>query len=321
MLGTSSSLILFNAPRVGTRFTLKFLVAAMIISTLFTLINIDNLQAASTIRTDTSNYHSSIQPVSEASLPSLSMSHSSSSSTPTAQAALQIPRTFQSTDIVNSKAIYEVMFITSTTGAIDKIRMDFPASTNIDAAGVIEKVGIGGGSLLKSGSSISYDVTTPVSVPAGTFIRLEISGIKNPAVPSGSFSATITTRDSGGNLIDGPTPTNVYAMKQIGTEEIAGGSITGDKVSSSFMGSRLLQDNPVGHSFGWNPDGIATDFIIIDDVLITGSNPVLINVGDTGSNSQCESLGSLTGFFTIQCLNPPPQGSELRYTVVNLALL
>ncbi|MGI0044502.1 MAG: hypothetical protein ACRD47_12400, partial [Nitrososphaeraceae archaeon] len=87
------------------------------------------------------------------------------------QAALQIPRTLQSNDLVNSFAFYEVTFITSTAGAIDRIRMDFPAGTNIDAAGVIERVGIGGGTLLKSGSSITYDVTSPVNIPAGTFIR------------------------------------------------------------------------------------------------------------------------------------------------------
>jgi hypothetical protein len=56
----------------------------------------------------------------------------------TIQAPLQIPRTLQSTDLVNSLAFYEVTFITSTTGAIDKIRMDFPAGTGIGAAGIIE---------------------------------------------------------------------------------------------------------------------------------------------------------------------------------------
>jgi hypothetical protein len=198
-------------------------------------------------RGDSSGYHANI-PVSE-------MSSSSPSATPTTsaptsivstdstsksdsndkkfstQAALQIPRTLQSNDLVNSLAFYEVTFITSTTGAIDKIEMEFPAGTNIAAAGVIERVGIGGGTLLKSGSSITYDVTTPVSIPAGTFIRLEIFGIKNPNNPSTTFTATITTRDSGGNLIDGPSQTNVYTVKQIGTNDIADNSITDAKLS------------------------------------------------------------------------------------------
>src|SRR5918996_634811 len=130
-------------------------------------------------------------------------SPSAATTTPTIQ--VQIPRTLQSNDLVNSLAFYEVTFITSTTGAIDRIRMDFPAGTNIAAAGVIERVGIGGGTLLKSGSSVTYDVTSPVVIPAGTFIRLEMFGIKNPSSPSTTFTATITTRDNGGNLIDGPS--------------------------------------------------------------------------------------------------------------------
>jgi hypothetical protein len=141
------------------------------------------------------------------------------------QAALQIPRTFQSTDIVSSTGIYEVTFITSTAGAIDKIEIAFPAGTNIGAAGVVEKVGIGGGTLTKVGSTLTYDVTTPVNIPAGTFIRLEISGIKNPSNPSTTFTASITTRDSGGAVIDGPSPTNVYTIKKIGTNDIAPGAI------------------------------------------------------------------------------------------------
>ncbi|MGI0043443.1 MAG: hypothetical protein ACRD47_07010 [Nitrososphaeraceae archaeon] len=147
-----------------------------------------------------------------------------------AQAALQIPRTLQSADIVNSLAFYEVTFITSTAGAIDKIEIQFPAGTNIAAAGVIERVGIGGGALTKAGSTLTYDLTTPVNITAGTFIRLEMFGIKNPGVPSTTYTATITTRDSGGAVIDGPSQTNVYTMRQIGTTDIVPGAIRQTRV-------------------------------------------------------------------------------------------
>lgn len=124
---------------------------------------------------DNGGYHASL--TTSPTDPSTGSSPSTTTTgTPIIQAPLQIPRTLQSTDLVNSLAFYEVTFITSTIGAIDKIRMDFPAGTNIAAAGVIERVGIGGGTLLKTGSSITYDVT--VSIPAGTFIRLEILGSK-----------------------------------------------------------------------------------------------------------------------------------------------
>ena len=163
-------------------------------------------------KVDSSNYHSTPL-VSDMASPSPSSTATmatppvSSQGNFSAQAALQIPRTFQSMDIVGSTGIYEVTFITSTAGAIDKIEIAFPVDTNVGPSGVIEKVGIGTGTLIKTGSTLTYDVQNPVNIPAGTFIRLEITGIRNPTISS-SFTATITTMDSSGAVIDGPSSTN-----------------------------------------------------------------------------------------------------------------
>jgi hypothetical protein len=193
--------------------------------------------------TDTSSSHATLPKAQD---PSPSMS---SLSTPTIQAPLQIPRTLQSNDLVNSFAFYEVTFITATTGAIDKIRMDFPAGTGVGAAGIIERIGIGGGTLLKSGSSITYDVTNPVSIPAGTFIRLEMFGMKNPSGSSTTFTADITTRDSAGNLIDGPSQTNVFTIKQIVSSDIANEAITNEKIAGPISADKIdFSSGPI--SFG-----------------------------------------------------------------------
>jgi hypothetical protein len=254
----------------------------------------------------------------------------------TTQAALQIPRTLQSTDLVNSLAFYEVTFITSTTGAIDKIRMDFPFDTNIGASGVIEKVGIGGGTLLKAGSAITYDVTTPVSIPAGTFIRLEIFGIKNPTFPFTSFTATITTRDSGGNLVDGPSSTNVYPIKQIGTDGIANGAVTSQKIADgeitstkpaeSFMKRVILIDNAAGNARGWDPDGVDTSFTISEpaitcfnfSVACTFPSIFVFSLGNI--NHFCDVVGIAfdTKTFSIGCSSAPADNDELHYAVENL---
>ncbi|MGI0043277.1 MAG: hypothetical protein ACRD47_06165, partial [Nitrososphaeraceae archaeon] len=134
---------------------------ALILASPFVLLFIPSNALANPSVTDTSSNHATLSTPDEHSSPSVSSP--SAASSPTIQAPLQIPRTLQSTDLVNSLAFYEVTFITSTTGAIDKIRMDFPAGTNVAAAGFIERVGIGGGTLLKSGSSITFDVTAPIS--------------------------------------------------------------------------------------------------------------------------------------------------------------
>jgi hypothetical protein len=241
----------------------------------------------------------------------------------TAQAPLQIPRTLQSTDLVNSLAFYEVTFITSTAGAIDKIRMDFPAGTGVGAAGVIERIGIGGGTLLKSGSSITFDVTTPVSIPAGTFIRLEMFGIKNPINPSITFTAMITTRDSGGNLIDGPSQTNVYTIKKVGSSDLADGSVTSTKPAESFMKRVTIRDTPAGNALGWNPNGGNNGFII-SDPSVSSSDESFINVeaqsDESVTNHFCDTVqqGLSPGFFRVTCSSAPLDGSDLHYVVENL---
>jgi hypothetical protein len=239
----------------------------------------------------------------------------------TAQAPLQIPRTLQSTDLVNSLAFYEVTFITSTTGAIDRIRIDFPAGTGVGAAGIIERIGIGGGTLLKSGSSITYDVTSPVSIPAGTFIRLEMFGIKNPITPSTTFTAEITTRDSGGNLIDGPSPTNVYTIKKVGSSDLADGSVTSTKPAESFMKKVVVFDDMAGNLVGWDPDNTDQTFTISEPAISsdTGAH-ISIEVVDALQSNDCEvTFHSATSkTFDIICGQPVDGGSQLHYVVENL---
>jgi hypothetical protein len=245
------------------------------------------------------------------------------------QAPLQIPRTLQSNDLVNSLAIYEITFITSTTGTIDKIEMIFPAGTNTAPAGVIERVGIVGGTLIKSvpipENSVTYDVTTPISVPAGTFIRLGMFGIKNPATPSTSSTATITTRDSGGNAIDGPSVTNVYAIKQIGSNELADNGITPTKPNEGFMKRVTLLDNGDGHGLGWNPDGITTDFNITLEFLALQSTFVSVSLDNGDNVCGVDDYGFVGNgadgpipVFRVKCTTAPPDGAELHYIRVNL---
>src|SRR5687768_11768951 len=139
MKGHSRGTLFEPLKHSGLRLGLTVIIALIVISsTTIMLYNPAQVLAYSRV-IENSNDHSK-PPMSEERSPTVS-----SPSTPTIQAPLQIPRTLQSTDLVNSLAFYEVTFITSTTGAIDKIRMDFPAGTGIGAAGLIERVGIGGG--------------------------------------------------------------------------------------------------------------------------------------------------------------------------------
>jgi hypothetical protein len=232
----------------------------------------------------------------------------------TAQAPLQIPRTLQSTDLVNSLAFYEVTFITSTTGAIDKIRMDFPAGTGVGAAGIIERIGIGGGTLLKSGSSITYDVTSPVSIPAGTFIRLEMFGIKNPTNPSTTFTADITTRDSGGNLIDGPSPTNVYTIKKIVSGDLADNAVTTTKIADGailpFVTERVGPEVSVAPL---ESDTSNAECLPGEQVVGGGFEPNALQLGNPITPIGSHKVGS--GTWSVEMQNPSSDGNQNFHAV------
>jgi hypothetical protein len=112
---------------------------------------------------DSSNYHSNPR-IQEA---STSTSASSSSSTPTliapstlsqggdftTQAALSLTRASQTSNIVNSKAYYDISFRTATAGAIKTVEIDFPPGTYVGAATLIETVGLGAGTIAASGTT------------------------------------------------------------------------------------------------------------------------------------------------------------------------
>jgi len=150
-------------------------------------------------------------------------------------ASLTGVRTQPTNNIVTINASYEVLFTTATTGTIKNITMAFPAGYSLLSAILIERNGIGAGSLSASGTTLTYTVAPPsvVRVPAGTAIRLEVANITQPNT-AGSHSITITTKDTRGNMIDGPTASTT-SLTQIGSAAIANGAITGPKIASDAI--------------------------------------------------------------------------------------
>ena len=237
------------------------------------------------------------------------------------QAAITSPLTVLSTNIGKTKAIYEIMFEPSTTGVIKSVEMTFPAGTDISGKVPIEVEGLGPGFLsVATANKLIYNVFTPVEVPAGTEIRFEIGNILNPSNADGpAFTVTIATKNPSGIIIDGPTPTFAYFMRQITTTEIAQEAITAGKISPSFMQSKILLDG----QNGWNPSGVATSWNIVDASVNAGNSHIYVSVdepNDAGPllvNVVCMVEDIVNGSFQLVCIDPPAQNSKLRYTVIN----
>lgn len=104
---------------------------------------------------------------------------------PAEAAALTHLLVLPTSNIVNERATYDILLRTATTGTIKTIQIDFPLGFDLAVATrLIERSGIGSGSLsvinnpdVAGAKSLRYTVSSAVSIPAGTDIRLEIARI------------------------------------------------------------------------------------------------------------------------------------------------
>ena len=161
-------------------------------------------------------------------------------------ASLTSTSTQPTSNILTTMASYEILFTTATAGTIKTVTVTFPAGYVVGSAILIERAGIGAGGLSASGTTLAYTVSSPVRIAAGTPIRLELATINHPSTP-GTYSISITTKDSLGNTIDGPT-TGTSSVVQIGTAAIANGAVT-----TSKLGANSVTTNSIANGAVTNP--------------------------------------------------------------------
>jgi hypothetical protein len=166
-------------------------------------------------------------------LSSPTTSTKSSSTTSVTTQSLSSVKALQTNNIVNTKSYYDIIFKTGTTATIGKIDITFPSGTSISSRVTVEASGIGSGSTSTSGSTLTYTVSSPLSISSGKTIRLEFGGIGNPSTASANLAVTVTTKTSDGTVIEGPATSSAYSIKQIGTNDIANGAITGTKITGT----------------------------------------------------------------------------------------
>jgi hypothetical protein len=261
----------------------------------------------------------------------------------TTQAALSSLTARPTNNIVNTNSFYDVVFLAATSGTIKTIEVTFPAGTTIPSGAFFnEAEGIGPGTASKSGQTIIYTVTNAVNVPAGTKIRLEFANINNPLSPSANYKVTVTTRDVANAIIDGPSESTAYTIKQIGvnaiannaitTPKIADGSITFTKPNENFMMKVELNDDAGGNAAGWNPND-ATTFFTISTGEITGCGGLGLPCSFISIFVQNSAPGNVNHFcdvtrvdwflnqFEVFCATAPDEGDSLHYLVETLPQL
>ena len=106
---------------------------------------------------------------------------------------------------------YSYSFTTATTGTIKTITFAVSGSGLAGTPTIARNYGIGAGTVARSGQTITYTVTSAVSVSAGIPIYLSFNGLTNTST-AGNYTTTITTQTAAPATIDtGPTPSVTMA--------------------------------------------------------------------------------------------------------------
>ena len=229
-----------------------------------------------------------------------------------------------SSNLATMMSTYDISFRTGTTGTIKTIEILFPDG-QFDVASAtrfLERSGIGPGSIsvtnnTATDSIITYTVKNPESVPAGKFISLEIPRII--AHVPGNFQATITTKNTDGGIIDGPTLSSKFLISDVDTTAIADNSITGQDLSTSFTIRKTLHDDAIGHAQGWNPDTSKRAYAISDSDISGVPSSEFVNViVRSGNPVICAGESGDAGLFGVYCDSPPGNSAELDYIITKL---
>lgn len=105
---------------------------------------------------------------------------------------------------------YAYSFRTATAGTIKTITFAVSGAGLAGTPAIVSNYGIPAGTVARSGQTITYTVTTAVSISANVPIYVQFSGLTNPA--AGGYTTTITTQTSTPSTIDGPTASNTVTM-------------------------------------------------------------------------------------------------------------
>jgi hypothetical protein len=94
-------------------------------------------------------------------------------------------------------------------------------------------------------------------------------------------------------------------------------SVIAENAEQIDIKSTNLYDNRIGLAMGWDPDGHNDWFLINDKMVQPRISTITININTDDEDPICGVTWMLKGYFSIMCDIPPPNKSELYYTVFN----
>lgn len=129
-----------------------------------------------------------------------------------AAALTNVSWTVSNNQISATNVTYSYSFKTATTGTIKTITFVVSgAGLSSSGLAIARSYGIPAGTVGRVGQTITYTVTTAVSVSANIPIYIEFSGLTNSGT-AGAYTTNITTQTAVPATIDGPTTSNSVTL-------------------------------------------------------------------------------------------------------------
>ena len=147
-----------------------------------------------------------------------------------------------SNNTVKATSNYEIAFTTKTTGTIAIIEVKFPPGFQLGNANLMQRIGIKSPLFFTYSSNSTSDMIRFAANPAQTVgsdrtVRLTIGNIINSYSPGNDYQVSVTTRDAANNIIDGPTVSAPFELKE-NSYATSGGSdsniLTQESVSQQY---------------------------------------------------------------------------------------
>jgi hypothetical protein len=128
---------------------------------------------------------------------------------------------------------YAYAFTTATAGTLIDVTMTVPTGTAGTAA-VGTVYGLGAGTASLSGTTLTYTITSPISVAANIPIYVSFTGLTNTST-AGSYTSTITTQKSGPSTVDSAASGSVtFGSSSTGVTVTVGQTLTFTNNTPSF---------------------------------------------------------------------------------------
>jgi|GEM_PF-1981573 len=168
---------------------------------------------------------------------------------------------FPGNTVVCSVCTHTISFTTANTGLIEKVSIKFDPGFGLGAIALGAVAGLNTGTLGVAGNTVIYTIANPETVGAGIICTIPLGNITNASVCATTYTVVVATRTRFDTIIDGPTPSNTFALTGNSLKITTPAQVILSGETSSLI--KVIACDIYGN----------TDILFNDTVALSGSSP------------------------------------------------